>query len=52
MMNDDCDDDDNDGDDGGDGDDDFFPFFPQKNTIIFNTTKMLQTLKPTGTVRY
>ena len=29
----------------------FFPCFP-KNIIIFNITKILQTLKPTGTVRY
>ena len=31
-----------------DDDDDFFPLFPQKNTIIFDTTKILQTLKRPG----
>ena len=33
-----------------DDDDNFSPFFPQKNTIILNTTKILQTLKFTGTL--
>ena len=35
-----------------DDDDEFFPFFPPKTTITFNTTKILQTLKFIGTVRY
>ena len=30
--------------DDDDDDDDFFPSFPQKINIIFNITKMLQTL--------
>ena len=29
-----------------------FPFSPEINTIIFDTTRILQTLKPTGAVRY
>ena len=50
---DDDDDDDNDDDDNDDDDDDnFFPFFSPKNTILFNNTKILQTLKFAGTVRY
>ena len=35
--------------DDDDDDDDFFPFPPQ-NTIILNTTKILQTLKFIGTL--